>query len=82
MSEERPGWRWEEESIEVAGDKRTIIERLVKCSCNGGWVEDEGWSVYEHGYTPTPREREPEAALVPCGFCNFGGWNAPWPAKA
>lgn len=40
---------------------------------------DEGWSPED------PRiwrgERSPGDGLIPCGFCNLGGWDAPWPPE-
>lgn len=53
---------------------------LRPCSCTtgeggAGWVVDEGWSpeFYAMGDPRTPHE-----GLVPCGFCNHGGWDHPW----
>jgi hypothetical protein len=47
------------------------------CVCNGGWTVDEN-------YQPEDYERDeplrPENGLIPCGFCDHGGWDAPWPA--
>jgi hypothetical protein len=48
------------------------------CSCNGGWVEDQN-------FQPEDYERndplQPGKGLIPCGFCNHGGWDAPWPPE-
>lgn len=48
------------------------------CVCNGGWSVDEN-------YQPEDYERNeplrPEKGLIPCGFCNHGGWDAPWPPE-
>lgn len=39
------------------------------------WVDDQNWSpddpVTWHG------ERAPGDGLIPCGFCNHGGWDVP-----
>lgn len=45
------------------------------CSCGGvRWVEDEGWSP--DGWKIRARiERTPGDGLIPCGFCNHGGWD-------
>ncbi len=50
------------------------------CSCYGGWSVDENWSPeYPELWKG---ERSPGDGLTPCGFCNFGDWNAPWPPDA
>lgn len=47
------------------------------CSGCGGsrWAEDENWSPDDPA---TWRgERSPGNGLIPCGFCNLGGWDTP-----
>lgn len=55
-------------------------ESSASCSCGGRrWVNDENWEG--DGRT----ERTKHDGLIPCGFCNEGGWDtpdfAPDPAK-
>lgn len=48
---------------------------LATCSCKGKrWVEDENWQpeLWE-----MQRGRIPASGLLPCGFCNEGGWDTP-----
>lgn len=49
------------------------------CICNGGWSVDENYQPedYEAG-----EPLRPEKGLIPCGLCNHGGWDAPWPQTA
>lgn len=51
-------------------------EPAKPCSCNGGWSVDENYQPedYEAG-----QPLRPEKGLIPCGLCNHGGWDAPWP---
>jgi hypothetical protein len=44
--------------------------------CTGGWVADQNWQPEEH---ERGNERAPGSGLIPCGACNHGGWDAPWP---
>lgn len=45
------------------------------CPCGGRrWVDDEGWSP---PFEKHSGERVPRDGLIPCGFCNFAGWNTP-----
>lgn len=45
------------------------------CSCGGRrWVQDEGWAPDYLGIG-TRQERTEGDGLVPCGFCNHGGWD-------
>jgi hypothetical protein len=45
------------------------------CSCGGKrWVDDENWQPERW---ELERGREPESGLLPCGFCNEGGWDTP-----
>jgi hypothetical protein len=47
------------------------------CSGCGGtrWSEDENWSpAYPESWDGS---RSPGDGLIPCGFCNEGGWNVP-----
>lgn len=58
---------------ELTESGRLLVPTAEPCSCDGRrWVDDEGWS-------PDPGERaevrRPGAGLVPCGFCNHGGWS-------
>lgn len=49
--------------------------RLEDCACEGKrWVDDENWQPdqYEMRWG-----REPHSGLIPCGFCNPGGWDTP-----
>lgn len=50
------------------------VATTVHCSCGGRrWVEDKNWSPE---YPELWRgERSPGDGLVPCGNCNFGGWD-------
>ena len=41
--------------------------------CTNGWSEDENWSAYSDG--PPAKDRTPGDGLIPCGFCNHGGWD-------
>ncbi len=48
---------------------------LATCSCGGRrWVDDENWQP-EDWQIGTRVRREPGNGLIPCGFCNEGGWN-------
>lgn len=52
-------------------------KRKKACAyCKGRrWVEDEGW---EPDFPDLgPAEREPGSGLIPCGGCNFAGWDTP-----
>jgi hypothetical protein len=43
------------------------------CTCGGRrWVNDENW---EPRYADLPQERIQGDGLIPCGFCNFAGWD-------
>jgi hypothetical protein len=43
------------------------------CSCGGRrWVDDENW---QPDHPSVPRVRGD--GLIPCGFCNFAGWDTP-----
>lgn len=56
-----------------AAAERALTE--ATCSCGGRrWVEDENWQPEEWAMATKPR-REPGEGLIPCGGCNFGGWN-------
>jgi hypothetical protein len=45
------------------------------CSCGGRrWVEDENWSS---DYPGAGERRTPGDGLIPCGSCNFAGWDTP-----
>lgn len=45
------------------------------CSCAGRrWVKDENWTW---AYPDIPQEPVPRDGLIPCGFCNFAGWDTP-----
>lgn len=49
--------------------------RLEDCACGGKrWVDDENWQPDEDEMR---RGREPHSGLIPCGFCNEGGWGTP-----
>jgi hypothetical protein len=53
------------------------IEAAEPCSgCHGTlWTEDENWSpTFPESWDGT---RSPGDGLIPCGFCNLGGWNEP-----
>jgi hypothetical protein len=65
----------------LAGDQPAV----EPCHCGGRrWVEDKNWSPqYPELWKG---ERSPGDGLVPCGSCNFGGWDVdpvePEPAHA
>lgn len=45
------------------------------CPCGGRrWVDDENWQPERW---ELERGREPASGLIPCGFCNEGGWDTP-----
>lgn len=57
------------------------VESPEPCSCGGRrWVEDENWQPEDY---ERARGRSPGSGLIPCGFCNEGGWHVPvgpeWP---
>lgn len=63
------------EYLAKVGDAATRALTEATCSCGGRrWVDDENWQ-------PEPwelrRGREPGSGLIPCGFCNEGGWDTP-----
>lgn len=63
---------WTLERLADAGRAADRALTLALCSCGGRrWSEDENWSPqdYELGI-----RREPGRGLIPCGFCNEGGW--------
>lgn len=79
-----PGWRWRTTSDDRFRNvdlslARTIVYRAERCSCKGGWVEDEGWSPEYREQALASYQKTPGDGIVPCGFCNHGGWDAPWP---
>ena len=48
---------------------------LTPCPCDGKrWVDDENWQPDQDQLR---RGREPADGLIPCGFCNEGGWDVP-----
>lgn len=56
----------EERIRELLGEQRT-------CSCDGRrWVDDENWQPDQDQLR---RGRQPADGLIPCGFCNEGGWD-------
>lgn len=83
MSGDRPGFRWERVSEEeTAADgvrTRTVVEHEVPCHCDGGWVEDEGWYPEYREQALKSYRKTPGDGIIPCGSCNFGGWDTPWP---
>lgn len=49
--------------------------KVAACSCGGRrWVDDENWSPTDPALE---QERAPSRGLIPCGFCNFAGWDTP-----
>lgn len=60
------------ELAELRGQHQAGTPRV----CNGGWTVDENYQPedYEAG-----EPLRPEKGLIPCGLCNHGGWDAPWP---
>lgn len=69
--------RIREQDAELA-ELRGQHEPAKPCSCNGGWSVDENYQPedYEAG-----QPLRPEKGLIPCGLCNHGGWDAPWPPR-
>lgn len=65
-------------TLERAADYGTAAEQaheLATCSCGGRrWVEDENWQPEPWAMGTKPRRR-PGEGLIPCGGCNFGGWD-------
>jgi hypothetical protein len=65
-------------TLERAADYGSAAERaheLATCSCGGRrWVDDENWAPEYWAMATMPR-REPGDGLIPCGGCNFGGWD-------
>jgi hypothetical protein len=61
----------------TSGEQWTVQMRdRDGCPCTGRrWVEDENWSPPFR--TITPYERTEHDGLIPCGFCNEGGWSTP-----
>lgn len=63
-------------TLERAADYGSAAERareLATCPCGGRrWVDDKNWQpeLWE-----LQRGRIPASGLLPCGFCNEGGWN-------
>ncbi len=58
-----------------AGSAAEVALTLATCPCEGRrWSEDENWQPDHHGIRG-PILREPGNGLIPCGFCNEGGWN-------
>lgn len=44
--------------------------------CDGRrWVDDQNWEPPFPAFAPI--EREPRDGLIPCGACNFAGWDEP-----
>lgn len=66
-------------AIVVPHPDEMTLEEVINgrpCSCGGKrWVDDENWSPPFR--TIGAYERTPHDGLIPCGFCNEGGWNAP-----
>lgn len=65
------------DALAAAADREARVRALHQpegpCSCGGRrWVEDEGWSPEDYERN---QPRSEGAGLVPCGFCNPGGWN-------
>lgn len=61
-------------------DARTgerIDAEYAVCSCKGRrWVNDENWTPADPRWRG---KRSQGDGLIPCGFCNEGGWNvAEW----
>lgn len=54
--------------------QRIVANRIRPCSCTNGWVDDENWSPYDDE-GPRHRRRTEGDGLIPCGFCNLGGWD-------
>ncbi|TXN27212.1 hypothetical protein [Methylobacterium sp. WL19] len=55
-------------------DAKPKLARRACVYCDGRrWVDDENWSTtfFE------PVERTPRDGLIPCGGCNFAGWDTP-----
>lgn len=48
------------------------------CTCNGGWSVDENYWPEDYEMRDPLR---PGKGLIPCGNCNHGGWDAPWPPE-
>jgi len=56
--------------LTALADAGLLVPPAEPCSCGGRrWVDDENWSMS----TGTNRRRGD--GLIPCGFCNHGGWN-------
>lgn len=56
------------------GDRRVIVEELVVCSCDAGWVEDENWSPPDpRAYARGRYDRSAGDGLILCGFCGGDG---------
>jgi hypothetical protein len=60
--------------------RQAIAWQIVKCHCDVGWTHDENWSPDD--LRTWRGERTPGNGLIPCGACNLGGWDAPWPGEA
>lgn len=59
------------------GTRLVVTARIeLPCTCNGGWSVDENYQPEDYEASEPLR---PEKGLIPCGFCNHGGWDAPWP---
>lgn len=62
------------------GTRLVITARIeLPCTCNGGWSVDENYQPEDYEASEPLR---PEKGLIPCGLCNHGGWDAPWPPVA
>ncbi|EOD66883.1 hypothetical protein [Amycolatopsis vancoresmycina] len=69
--------RLDDQLLDAIADAAATLQHLaatVHCVCGGRrWVNDENWSP---AYPELWRgERSPGDGLVPCGNCNFGGWD-------
>lgn len=43
--------------------------------CKGTrWVDDQNW---QPTYSDLPTQRRPHDGRIPCGKCNFAGWDVP-----
>lgn len=63
-----------ERFAELGDAARCALEEAT-CSCGGKrWVDDQNWQpeLWE-----AQRGRIPASGLIPCGFCNEGGWDTP-----